>query len=89
MVSVRPPLDGSAETETAMTTTLSSVSPAHTVYGLYARQGGKSAGFCGYYRTHDEAVAAGSGRVKRETMTAAQWDRWQAAGFTSRTGWAA
>lgn len=72
------------------TAMLASVSPAHTVYGVYARHNGKSAGFCGYYRTRGEAMSArpAGARIKRETMTAAQWERWEASGFKSRTGWA-
>lgn len=73
--------------------TTTATEPAHTVYGVYARHNGKPSGFCGYYRTKAEAQASDHGRagarIKRETMTAVQWQRWEASGFKSRTGWAA
>lgn len=61
-----------------------------TVYSIYARHNGKPAGFCGQYRTKAEAQEArpSGAVVKRETITAEQWDRWKASGFRARTGWA-
>lgn len=71
------------------TTQPATAATTHTVYGVYARHNGKPAGFCGYYRTKAEAMDSrrAGGRIKRETMTDAQWSAWQANGFTSRSGW--
>jgi len=61
------------------------------VYEVFARYGGKPAGFCGRYHTRDEADRDRHGMhintiVKRETIDDDDYQQWADSGFRPK-GW--